>query len=87
MRLGVPVLFVDCVLTFTMLSIVPVLPISIFYYRSSGNQRRSNSYDRFCAHFQDRLLPSEVQPKHLRPLERPTGFPALHNLRSLGLVS
>lgn len=39
MCLGVPVLFVDYVLTFTMLSIVPVLPISIFYYRSPGNQR------------------------------------------------
>lgn len=35
---------------------------------------------------QDRLSPSEVQPKPLRPLERPTRLPTLHNLCSLNLV-
>ena len=38
MRLNVPVLFVDHVLTFTMLSTVSVPPVSMFYYCSLGNQ-------------------------------------------------
>ena len=47
---------------------------------------RNNAYDRFRVHFQDRLSPSEVQPKPPRALEQLTELPALHNLCSLDLV-
>jgi hypothetical protein len=36
-------------------------------------------------HFQDRLSPSEVQPKPPRPVEQLSKLPALHNLHSLYL--
>ena len=40
-----------------------------------------------CVYFQDRLLPSEVQPKPPRPLKQLTILPTLYNLHSLCPVS
>lgn len=87
MRFNVPVLFVDHVLTFIMLSTIPCTSSIYVLYVLWVINTRNNSCGRFRVRFRGRLSPSEVQPKPPRPLKQLTEFPALHNLCSLDLVS